>query len=54
MIAEGTRRLVGDLFECADLGAVEAKGFAGPVRAYRVLGAGAVASRSEALHAARR
>src|SRR4051794_15537394 len=52
VIAGGTRRLVGDLFECADLGAVEAKGFAGPVRAYRVTGAGAVASRSEALHAA--
>src|SRR4051812_8173436 len=51
VIAEGTRRLVGDLFECADLGGVEARGFAGPVRAYRVAGAGAVASRSEALHA---
>ena len=52
VIAAGTRRLVGDLFECADLGAVEAKGFAGPVRAYRVLGVGAAASRFEAFHAA--
>ena len=52
VIAEGTRRLVGGLFECADLGAVEAKGFAGPVRAYRVLGVGAAASRFEAFHAA--
>src|SRR5439155_17592118 len=38
-------------FECADLGEVEAKGFAGPVRAYRVLGAGTLESRFEALHA---
>ena len=52
VIAEGTRQLVGGLFECADLGAVEAKGFAGPVRAYRVLGVGAAASRFEAFHAA--
>ena len=51
VIAAGTRRLVGGLFECADLGAVEAKGFAEPVRAYRVLGDGAVESRFEALHA---
>ncbi len=51
VIAAATRRLVGDLFECADLGAVEANGFALPVRAYRVLGAGAIESRFEALHA---
>jgi class 3 adenylate cyclase len=29
VIAAGTRRLVGDLFECRDLGAVEVKGIAG-------------------------
>ena len=52
VMAAGTRRLVGDLFECADLGAIEAKGFAEPVRAYRVLGVGAAASRFEAFHAA--
>ena len=52
VIAAATRRLVGGLFECADLGAVEAKGFAGPVRAYRVLGVGAAESRFEAFHAA--
>ena len=40
VIAEGTRRLIGDLFECADLGMVDVKGFADPVRAYRVLGPG--------------
>ena len=51
VIAAGTRRLVGGLFECLDLGAVEAKGFAGPVRAFRVLGPGTAASRFEALHA---
>ena len=37
VIAPSTRRLVGDLFECRDLGAVEVKGFAEPVRAWRVL-----------------
>lgn len=51
VIAEGTRRLIGDLFECADLGMVDVKGFADPVRAYRVLGPGVAASRFEALHA---
>src|SRR3954447_6514401 len=51
VIAAATRRLLGGLFECADLGEVEAKGFAGPVRAYRVLGAGTLESRFEALHA---
>ena len=52
VIAAATRRLVGGLFECLDLGAVEAKGFAGPVRAYRVLGPGTAESRFEAFHAA--
>ena len=52
VVAAATRRLVGGLFECLDLGPVEAKGFAEPVRAYRVLGPGAVASRVEALHTA--
>lgn len=51
VIAAGTRRLVGGLFECVDLGVVAVKGFAEPVRAYRVLGAGAAASRFDALHA---
>ncbi len=35
VIAASTRRLVGNLFECRDLGAVEAKGFAEPVAAWR-------------------
>jgi class 3 adenylate cyclase/predicted ATPase len=49
VIAPGTRRLVGDLFEYRDLGAVEVKGLAGPVPAWQVLRPSAVASRFEAL-----
>src|SRR5216683_2755895 len=49
VIAAGTRRLVGDLFEFRDLGAVEVKGIAAPVPAWQVLRAGVVESRFEAL-----
>jgi class 3 adenylate cyclase/predicted ATPase len=49
IIAAGTRRLVGDLFEYHDLGAVEVKGIAGPVPASQVLRPSVVASRFEAL-----
>jgi len=49
VIAAGTRRLVGDLFEYRDLGAVEVKGIAGPAPAWQVLRPSAVASRFEAL-----
>jgi class 3 adenylate cyclase len=49
VIAAGTRRLVGDLFEYRDLGAVEVKGLAAPVPASQVLRPGVVASRFEAL-----
>src|SRR5580700_9234956 len=49
VIAAGTRRLVGDLFEYRDLGAVEVKGIAGPVPAWQVLRPSAVESRFEAL-----
>jgi class 3 adenylate cyclase/predicted ATPase len=49
VIAAGTRRLVGDLFEYCDLGAVEVKGIAGPVPAWQVLRPSAVVSRFEAL-----
>src|SRR5271155_3961712 len=38
VIAAGTRRLVGDLFDYRDLGAVELKGIAAPVPAWQVLG----------------
>ena len=49
VIAAGTRRLVGDLFEYRDLGAVEVKGIAAPVPAWQVLRQSVVASRFEAL-----
>jgi class 3 adenylate cyclase/predicted ATPase len=49
IIAAGTRRLVGDLFEYRDLGAVEVKGIAAPVPAWQVLRPSVVASRFEAL-----
>jgi class 3 adenylate cyclase/tetratricopeptide (TPR) repeat protein len=49
VIAAGTRRLVGDLFEYRDLGAVEVKGIVVPVPAWQVLRPSAVASRFEAL-----
>jgi class 3 adenylate cyclase/predicted ATPase len=49
VIAAGTRRLVGDLFEVRDLGAIEVKGIAEPVPAWQVLRASVVESRFEAL-----
>jgi class 3 adenylate cyclase len=49
VIAASTRRLLGDLFEYRDLGAVEVKGIAAPVPAWQVLRPSAVASRFEAL-----
>jgi AAA ATPase domain/Adenylate and Guanylate cyclase catalytic domain len=49
VIAAGTRRLVGDLFEYRDLGAIEVKGIAGPVPAWHVLRPSVVESRFEAL-----
>jgi class 3 adenylate cyclase/predicted ATPase len=49
VIAAGTRRLVGDLFEYRDLRGVELKGIAEPVPAWQVLRPSAVESRFEAL-----
>src|ERR1700726_4433839 len=49
VIAASTRRLVGDLFEYRDLGAVEVKGIAAPVPAWQGLRPRGVASRFEAL-----
>jgi class 3 adenylate cyclase/predicted ATPase len=51
VIAESTRKLVGNLFELADLGLKELKGISGPVRAWAALRPGSVESRFEALHA---
>ena len=50
VIAEFTRRLVGNLFELRDLGPKELKGIAGPVRAFAALRASSVESRFEAMH----
>jgi len=53
IIAAGTHRLLGDLFEYRDLGAIEVKGIAGPVPAWQVLRPSGVESRFEALHGSR-
>jgi class 3 adenylate cyclase/predicted ATPase len=49
VIAEGTRRQIGALFEIEDLGLPPLAGFAEPQRAWRVLGESGVVSRFEAL-----
>jgi class 3 adenylate cyclase/predicted ATPase len=51
VIAEGTRRLLGNLFELQDLGAKELKGIAGSVCVWAAVRASSVESRFEALHA---
>jgi class 3 adenylate cyclase len=51
VIADGTRKLLGNLFELTDLGSKELKGIAGPAHAWRVLRASSVESRFEAMHA---
>jgi class 3 adenylate cyclase/tetratricopeptide (TPR) repeat protein len=50
VIAEATRRLLGNLFELKHLGARDLKGVAEPVRAWVALRASTVESRFEALH----
>ena len=50
VIAESTRKLLGNLFELQDLGTREVKGIAEPVRAYAPLRASSVESCFEALH----
>jgi class 3 adenylate cyclase len=49
VIAEGTRKLLGDLFELEDLGAKALKGIPGPAHAWMVLRPSSVESRFEAL-----
>jgi class 3 adenylate cyclase/predicted ATPase len=49
VIAEGTRRQIGSLFEVEDLGPQPLAGFAEPQRAWRVIGESGVLSRFEAL-----
>jgi class 3 adenylate cyclase len=50
VIAESTRRLLGNLFELQDLGTRDLKGIAGPVRAWTAVRPSSVESRFEALH----
>src|SRR5208282_1396850 len=50
VIAEDTRKLLGNLFELEDLGAKDLKGIAGPVRAWATLRASSAEGRFEALH----
>jgi class 3 adenylate cyclase/predicted ATPase len=52
VIAEGTRKLVGNLFDLDDLGAQDLKGVTGPVRAWVARRPASVESRFEAFHAA--
>ena len=51
VIAESTRRLLGNLFDFKDLGAKNLKGIAEPVRAWAALRPSSVESRFDALHA---
>ena len=51
VIAESTRKLVGDLFDFHDLGAQDLKGIAGPVGAWAALRPSGIESRFEAFHA---
>jgi class 3 adenylate cyclase/tetratricopeptide (TPR) repeat protein len=49
VIAESTRKQLGNLFELRDLGAKDLKGLAGPARAWAVLWRSSIESRFEAL-----
>ena len=51
VIAESTRRLVGNLFELEDLGAKDLRGITEPVQAWAALRASSAKGRFEALHA---
>src|ERR1700730_10435992 len=50
VIAEGTRKLLGNLFDLDDLGAKDLKGITGPVRAWAALRPASVEGRFEAFH----
>ena len=51
VIAESTRKLVGNLFELEDLGTKDLKGIEGSIRAWAALRPASVESRFDALHA---
>jgi class 3 adenylate cyclase len=53
VIAEGTRRLLGDLFELEDLGTRDLKGIAWPVPVWAALRPSSAESRFDALHGSR-
>jgi hypothetical protein len=53
VIAEGTRKLLGNLFELQDLGARDLKGLPGSVRAWAALRRSSIESRFEALRSDR-
>jgi class 3 adenylate cyclase len=50
VLADGTRKQIGNLFELRDLGSIELKGIPKPVRTWAALRASSVPSRFEALH----
>jgi class 3 adenylate cyclase/predicted ATPase len=50
VVAESTRRLLGEVFDLADFGTRELKGFTAPVRSWRVVGERPAKSRFEAAH----
>ena len=50
LIAEDTRKLVGNLFELEDLGLHELKGISDPVRAWKALRPASVEGRFDAMH----
>jgi class 3 adenylate cyclase/tetratricopeptide (TPR) repeat protein len=51
VISEGTRKLLGSLFELEDLGLQELKGISGPTRAWAALRPASVEGRFDAMHA---
>jgi class 3 adenylate cyclase len=51
VVAEGTRKLLGSLFELEDLGPQELKGISGPTRAWAALRPASVEGRFDAMHA---
>jgi class 3 adenylate cyclase len=53
VVAGPTMRLLGELFELADLGTHDLKGFAHPVQAWRIIGENPAEGRFEALHGVR-
>jgi class 3 adenylate cyclase/predicted ATPase len=50
VIAESTRKLLGNLFQLEDLGAQDLKGISGPVRTWTAIHPASVESRFDALH----